>query len=385
MSRTAQLSISPSMTSVRAGGDAGFEAFRSVLSDYICERTSLPAVRRKLLECVATSHDRAVSMLHYLRAANSSGLVSDPAMRVLAGDIRAAMDAADGLPSAGAVKGSRPLLAGRFEICRRIGIGGIGEVFLARDLWYSGAGDPRVAIKMIQPRYARCSDAIRSLQREAVNAQCLVHPGIRRVFELDRDPIGRRFFLVMAWLNGETLATRLDRTKGQPMALESFRTMLQQIGAALAFAHRHGIVHGDVKPGNVFVTTAGGIKLLDFGHADGALSANHSQPFALTRGYSSLEVHRGAQPEVRDDIYSLAVMAYRMLVGRRPFGRNTAVDVDALQLRPGRPAALRPGQWQALQAGLALHREQRPETVGAFIEGLLSVPAEPPESLIVAA
>lgn len=385
MSHAAQLSISLSVSSPLSGGDAGFEAFRAALSAYICERASLPAVRRKLLECVAASHDRAVSMLHYLRAANAAGLVDDAAMRILADDIRAAMDAADGLAPAGLPARRKPLLGGRFEIRRCIGVGGIGEVYLADDLWHSGAGNRQVAIKIIQRRYARCQDAIRSLQREAVNAQCLVHPGIRRVFELDRDPIGQRFFLVMAWLNGETLAARLDRTKGRPMALDTFRTMLQQIGAALAFAHRHGIVHGDIKPGNVFVTTEGSIKLLDFGHAEGTLSAAHSQPFALTRGYSSLEVHRGAPPELRDDIYSLAVMAYRMLVGRRPFGRNTAVDVDARRLRPGRPATLRPSQWRALQAGLALHREQRPATIEAFIEGLLSMPAEPPESLIVAA
>jgi serine/threonine protein kinase len=343
----------------------------------------LHVVRDELIKCVAASHERAVSMLHYLRLANDAGRIKDAALCILVKDIQDAVDSAVSheTPQSESMTVERPaapsrprrsrLLAGRYEICARAGKGGIGEIFLARNLQRVEAGhhDPRVAIKIIQRRHGNCPDAIRSLQREAVNAQCLVHPGIRRVYAMERDR--QRFFLVMEWLDGETLAARLDRTKGQPMASDAFRALLLQIISALAFAHRHGIVHGDIKPGNIFMTAQGGIKLLDFGHAEGAMSPTRAEPFAITRGYSSLEVYRGSQPEIRDDVYSLAVMAYRMLVGRRPFGRHNAVEAEALGLEPDQPSMLSAGQWHVLQAGLALHREDRLATVAGFRDVLL--------------
>ena len=360
-----------------------FATFREVLSTYIVGETPLPVVRYELIKSVAASHERAVSMLHYLRMANDAGLVKDAAMCVLVKDIQDAVDSAvpHEPPQSELVKVEEPaeplrprrsrLLADRYEICARAGKGGIGEIFLARDLHRVEAGhnDPRVAIKIIQRRHGDCPDAIRSLQREAVNAQCLVHPGIRRVYAMERDR--QRFFLVMEWLDGETLAARLDRTKGQPMTNDAFRALLLQIISALAFAHRHGIVHGDIKPGNIFMTGQGGIKLLDFGHAEGAMSPSRSEPFAITRGYSSLEVYHGSQPEIRDDVYSLAVMAYRMLVGRRPFGRHNAVEAEALGLEPDQPSMLSAAQWHVLQAGLALHREDRLATIAGFRDVLL--------------
>jgi len=375
-----------------------------VLSAYIVGKTPLAAVRHELINCVAASHDRAVSMLHYLRAVNESNLITDATMQVLVTDIQAAVDAGErnatvhspasgdhqrGKQSNGRtyrpVARRRRLLAGRFEILRRVGQGGIGEVFLARDLRRMEVLDPRVAIKIIQHQHSDCPDAIRSLQREAVNAQCLVHPGIRRVFELDRDR--QRFFIVMEWLDGETLAERLDRAKGQPMAADAFRSVLLQTTSALSFAHRHGIVHGDIKPVNIFMTVHGNIKLLDFGHTEGIVPPSGLQPFAISRGYSSIEVSQGNQPEICDDVYSLSIMLYRMLAGRRPFGRRNAVEAEALGLKPRQPANLNKRQWQVLQAGLALHREQRLATVAELRDGLLlaSVTTSDRPHLIVAA
>jgi serine/threonine protein kinase len=389
------LSESSSGHSVVVSGEsarkASFAVFRTVLSAYIVDKKQLSAVRRELTRCVAASHDRTVSMLHYLRAANRTGLLTDETMRILVADIQASVDAADerspgsgaqtdadrGTGSAERMKSpSRTLLDGRYEICQRVGKGGIGEVFLARDLHRiaTGCDDPRVAIKVIQQQHSDCPDAIRSLQREAVNAQCLVHRGIRRVYDLERHR--QQFFLVMEWLDGETLAARLDRTKGRPMAVDAFRSVLSQVTSALSFAHRHGIVHGDIKPGNVFMTVRGEIKLLDFGHTEGITSLTRPGAYAITCGYSSLEVYRGAQAEIQDDVYSLSVMAYRMLVGRRPFGRHTAVEVASRGLQPDRPASLSSRQWQTLQSGLALHREHRPATVRELCDGLLSSSSE---------
>ena len=396
MTRSVFSSGRSSADSLEPARDHLFTAFRTVLSAYIVGNTQLEAVRHELINCVAASHDRAVSMLHYLRAANESGLVPDAAMHVLVTDIQAAVDAGDhdeqvkSRADAGIRDHSqtyartnrtaarrRRLLAGRFEVLARVGQGGIGDVYLARDLrrMEAGLNDPRVAIKIIQRRHSDCPDAIRSLQREAVNAQCLVHQGIRRVFELDRDR--HRFFIVMEWLDGETLAARLDRTKGQPMAADAFRSILLQTTSALSFAHRHGIVHGDIKPGNIFMTAHGDIKLLDFGHTEGIVPPSGLQPFAITRGYSSIEVSQGAQPEICDDVYSLSIMLYRMLVGRRPFGHHNSVEAEALGLKPRQPAMLNVHQWQVLQAGLALRREYRLATVAELRAGLLFSPVVP--------
>lgn len=376
MARTALRSSLNDLGLSRPLRDSAFAVFRHALDAYLAGESELPPARVELIRCVAESHDRAVSMLHYLRTANEAGLVADATMHVLVTDIQFAVAAADRRAEQriSTEPGDRTLLAGRYEIRAPVAKGGIGEVFLAKDRQRVEAGlaDTRVAIKIIQTCHGECQEAIRSLQREAVNAQCLVHPGIRRVYEMDRDK--QRFFLVMEWLDGETLASRLDRTKGRPMAPDAFRAVLSQAGAALSFAHQHGIVHGDIKPGNVFLTVRGNVKLLDFGHTEGISSRDSSVPFALTRGYSSLDVHAGAQPEIKDDVYALAVMAYRMLVGRRPFGRHTAVEVEALGLRPRRPSMLGPRQWRILHAGLALHREDRLDSVSLLCDGLLRSP-----------
>ena len=389
MARSICLSARSGVDSSESTGDAAFAAFRAVLSAFIVGKTRLPVVRHELIRSLAASHDRAVSMLHYLRVVNESGLVNDEVMHILVTDIQAAVDAdvhddvgrieghALGDPEHGYPPiGKTKLLAGRFEICALVGKGGIGEVFLGRDLRRLKAGfhDSRVAIKMIQIQHSACPDAIRSLQREAVNAQCLVHPGIRRVYELDKDL--HRFFLVMEWLDGETLATRLDRTKGRPMVFEAFHTIFLQIASALSYAHRHGIVHGDIKPGNIFVTGNGDSKLLDFGHAEGCASPSGFTPFALTRGYSSIEVLQGEQSEDCDDVYSLSVMAYRMLVGRRPYGRYSAVEAEARGLEPQRPSMLSASQWRVLRAGLALRRKHRLSTVSELCDELLMSPVD---------
>ncbi len=392
MTRPTAASLRPDADLSESARGAPFAIFREVLSAYIVGQANLTAVRHELINCVAASHDRAVSMLHYLRAANQTDLITNKALHILVRDVQAAVDVVDQDRASErsprhSVADKQTLLADRFQIGARAGKGGIGEVFVARDLRRVAAGhaDARVAIKIIQRRHSECRDAIRSLQREAVNAQCLVHPGIRRVYELDREQ--QRFFLVMEWLDGETLAARLDRTKGRPMAADAFRAVLLQVTSALSFAHRHGIVHGDIKPGNVFVTTDSSIKLLDFGHTEGIVSSARFEPFAITRGYSSVEVSHGSQPQICDDVYSVAVMLYRMLVGRRPFGRHTAVEAETLGLQPHPPSMLSRRQWRVLRTALALRREDRLATVAQLRSGLLLSPVAPPARphLVVAA
>ncbi len=252
MTHVARASRHSMSGSKKPAHDGGFVAFRSILYAYVVGKARLPAVRRELIQCVSASHERAVSLLHFLRGLNESGVLTDAAMHILSTDVQVAVFADESGAKPNPVKGHGEIhvtsthrampgqgtvLAGRFEICERVGKGGVGEIFLARDLRRVELDlpDSRVAIKLIQRQHSTCPDAIRSLQREAVNAQCLVHPGIRRVYELDR--YRRRFFIVMEWLDGETIDVGIDRLKGKWMAVKAFRVITQQIATALAFAN----------------------------------------------------------------------------------------------------------------------------------------------------
>jgi len=373
---------------------AAFDEFRAALQDYIVGCADIESVRDKVVQCVAASHDRAVSMLHYLRTAKRARLIGPQDAQVLADAIKSAIDFADRSPKLGGSRTVKEMRSGelspgtwisdRYEIVEQVGRGGIGNVFKAIDHHHQQSlrQTRDVAIKVIQSRHADCQEAIRSLQREAVHAQCLIHPNIRRVYGLERE--GEHYYLSMEWLDGETLANRLDRTKGQAMSFEAFQNIFSQVTAAIAYAHQHAVIHGDIKPGNVFISTDGVVRLLDFGH-----TSTGAEPFAVTRGYSSVEVYHGAEPTVSDDVYSLAVMAYRMLAGRRPYGSYTAVQALQNDVRPRRLPQLIPSQWRALRSGLTFHRVNRTRSVESLHRGLFCEPLHlqipKPTGLVVAA
>ena len=377
--------ISPSTHLPEPAAERQFERFRSTMGEYIVGSSPLASVRDGIAGWVGDSHERAVAMLRYVEAARANDLIPRTAALQLMSDIELAVTTADKrravprhAPAAARRIGTGVVLNGRYELRERVGKGGIGEVYRAIDRHRCDAGHRQssVAIKIIQKRYSRCKEAIRSLQREAVNAQCLVHPNVRRVFGIDRD--ADRLFLAMEWLAGETLGTRLDRTAGQPMGMAAFQALFNGVAAGLSAAHANGIVHGDVKPGNVFVTKEGGIKLLDFGHTDSQMRAGwdpSAGPFALTRGYASVQVHRGALPEIADDVYSLAAMAYRMLAGRRPHGRLSAVEAAEAGRIPTRIGGLSRSQWAVLLAALSADPRLRPESIGALRAALM--PSDP--------
>ena len=158
------------------------------------------------------------------------------------------------------------------------------------------------------------------------------------------------------------------------------RRILVRIGAAIAHAHRHGLVHADLKPGNIFLLENGDPRVLDLG----AAQILHDDPRvedevdddavggALTPAYASPEMLLGASAEPRDDIFSLAVIAYELVTGRHPFDRYTADRARHLDLRPTRPPGLPDAAWLTLRRGLALRRDQRPATMAAFVAGLRS-------------
>jgi hypothetical protein len=204
--------------------------------------------------------------------------------------------------------------------------------------------------------------------------QLLSHPNIVRVYEFDRD--GPLAFFTMELLNGALLSRVL--LSRRPLHLEHAQSLavIRDVGAAIAHAHSRGVVHGDINPQNIFITTRGDLRVLDFG-ASNRLLVEPSTPddeikparFA-TPGYASCQVLEGRPPDVRDDVFALACVAYRLLCGEHPFSERSAVEARAAGSSARKPEGLTHRQWRVLQEGLHWDREMRPGDAQNWIERL---------------
>ncbi len=272
------------------------------------------------------------------------------------------------------------VIKNRFVLERRIGRGGMGAVFKARDLRKEEARDrePFVAVKVLSGDIRNHPDAFIALQRESKKAQKLAHPNTVTVYDFDRD--GDLVFMTMELLEGESLAQLLRRhPKGLP--LEQALPIVRGIVESLDYAHRQGIVHADLKPGNVFVTRNGVVKVLDFGIAralrnpsappEDATVFDPAALGALTPAYASAEMIEGADPDPRDDVYALACLVYELLTGRHPFGRVPATQARAQGIKPAPAPGLSRRQWRALLRGLDHQRDQRTPSVKQLYEELV--------------
>ena len=213
------------------------------------------------------------------------------------------------------------LLGGRYRVERELGEGGMGIVYLARDEQIAGE---RYAIKVLKE--SQRPEALALLREEVRKTRKLSHPNIVDVHSVNVD--GNRLYVLMEHLEGKSLHALLDEEFGRGMPLSHALPIIEDVAAALGNAHDHNVIHSDLKPANVFLTTAGRTKLLDFGIARisrGPLLKARSGPRALTPGYASCEMLEGKEADRRDDIYSFACVIYEMLSGERPFGELTAL------------------------------------------------------------
>lgn len=263
------------------------------------------------------------------------------------------------------------VLRDRFRLDEEVARSPMGRVYRATDLLKeeAGAADPRVAIKLLQPELANNVRALKVFRNEIVNTQRLSHPNIIRLFELDHDE--RYHFISMEWLDGESLAELLDRRGTQAMELAAARPLIRQLCAALSYAHEQGVVHADVKPGNVFLTSGGGLKLIDFGIAASISNVAIAEHLGLTRAYASCERLERQASTPQDDVYSLGCVIYRMLAGIRAYGKLDALAAEAQGSEPAVIAALPASQWTALRRALALRRAERTATVAEFVAEFL--------------
>jgi tetratricopeptide (TPR) repeat protein len=203
-------------------------------------------------------------------------------------------------------------MLGRYRIVRRLGRGGMGVVYLAHDPRL----DRPAALKLLPRHLSLDETARRRFEEEARAASSLDHPHLATVYEIADAPDGR-VFIAMAFYDGETLREEIERG---PLPIARAVALTGQLADALAAAHRLGIVHRDVKPGNVIVTRDGAATLVDFGVAKMAGSAlTQTGATPGTVAYMSPEQTRGGAIDARADVWSLGVMLYEMLSGRRPF------------------------------------------------------------------
>lgn len=279
----------------------------------------------------------------------------------------------------------RRVLKDRFILDDVIGEGGMGSVYRARDLRKVEAEDknPFVAIKILSENLGGDTDALTTLQQEAVKTQALAHPNILTVYDFDRD--GDTFFMTMELLKGDPLDQLLELEAPFSHALSLRYT--RDLCAGLEYAHQRGLVHADFKPGNVFVTTSGTAKILDFGIAQAITKPLGGTRFAanklnaLTPAYATCEMMNGEKPSEADDVYALACVLYFMLTGSHPYGMKSAETAALEALQPLQPETLSDRQWRPLADALSPDKDRRPKSVGEFRDHVLSPLSEETSTL----
>jgi beta-lactam-binding protein with PASTA domain/tRNA A-37 threonylcarbamoyl transferase component Bud32 len=215
-------------------------------------------------------------------------------------------------------------IMGRYEILERIGGGGMGVVWKANDKVL----DRYVALKVLRPEMSEDEDFVRRFRREAKAAASLSHPNIVSIYDVGEDQ--GLYFIVMELVEGETLRDKLTR-QGK-LEVEETLNIAGQICLGLSHAHTNQIIHRDIKPQNILITTLGHVKVADFGiaRALGGVSNTSTNVVVGSASYLSPEQARNGVVSARSDLYSLGVVLYEMITGKPPFTGDSPVSV-ALQ------------------------------------------------------
>ena len=230
------------------------------------------------------------------------------------------------------------VLSDRYELGGVLGRGGMAEVYVGTDRVLGR----RVAVKILADRFARDSSFVARFRREAQSAAALNHPNVVSVFDTGSD--NGTHFIVMEYVQGKTLSEILR--DGSALMPERAVEIAEGVAEALAFAHRAGIVHRDVKPGNIMLTPTGDVKVMDFGIARATTSESLTQTATVlgTATYLSPEQAQGEPVDARSDIYSLGQVLYEMLTGHPPFSGESPVTIAYKHVKeePVPPSRLNP-------------------------------------------
>ncbi|HEY5251703.1 MAG TPA: Stk1 family PASTA domain-containing Ser/Thr kinase, partial [Acidimicrobiales bacterium] len=259
------------------------------------------------------------------------------------------------------------VFSGRYELNHLIARGGMAEVYRAHDRLL----DRPVALKVLFPELSVDRSFVERFRREAQAAANLSHPNIVPVFDWGEDT--GTYFIVMEFVDGRPLSSIL-KTAG-PLAADRTAEIAAPVAAALGYAHKHGVVHRDVKPGNVLITDDGQVKVTDFGIAR-AVNTEESltQTGAVmgTATYFSPEQAEGMGVDARTDIYSLGVVLFEMVTGRPPFLGDTPVAVASKHVRdhPPLPRELNPSIPPTFEAIILKAMDKNPDNRYATSEDL---------------
>ena len=266
-------------------------------------------------------------------------------------------------------------LSGRYRLQRLIATGGMGQVWEAVD---SRLGR-RVAIKVLKQEFSSDPEFLERFRAEARTVAMLNHPGIAAVHdygETDMDGEGRTAYLVMELINGEPLNSVIKRT-GR-LSLRHALDMLEQTGRALQVAHAAGLVHRDVKPGNILITPTGQVKLTDFGIAKAVDAAPVTQTGMVmgTAQYIAPEQALGEDATAASDVYSLGVVGYEAVSGKRPFTGDGALTVAMKHIKETPaplPPDLPPNVRELIEITLVKNPGMRYSTGGQFADAVAAV------------
>lgn len=264
----------------------------------------------------------------------------------------------------------------RYLIESQIGTGGMSDVYRAVDLHLKKAGvaEPFVAIKVLQTQFSDMPDAQQILINEALQTQKLSHPNIIRVYDVNSD--GDYHFMVMEWLDGESLDQVINSSKPLGISFEKTKTIITQIADALSYAHEKGLIHTDLKPSNIFLTRSGNIKIFDFGVArtlsleDEYAIQDSSSNTGLnghTPAYASLEQLNEETPCEQDDIFAFSCIIYELLSSKHPYNRIAANKVNLQNTKLIKPKNISLYHWSSLKKGLALRKADRIQKIDELI------------------
>ena len=263
-------------------------------------------------------------------------------------------------------------IAGRYRVEGRLGVGGMSTVHLAFDQRL----ERYVALKLLAEHLADDQTFVSRFRREALAAARLVHPNIVQVFDFGFDEGHHQHFIVMEHIAGQSCAELL-RDRGH-LDIDQAVEVVCQACRGLDYAHRNGVVHRDVKPGNLLVSDNDVVKLADFGIARATDQSSITQVGSVlgTAAYLAPEQARGEEAGPRADIYSLGVVTYQLLSGRLPYEANSLSELALMQQResPARLDTLNPAVprelAQAVAMALAIDQAARPGDAALFAETL---------------